>query len=61
MGAWAQSPQQAFGFPVSDMSLDENIIVHVTHVAGVCCLTDELLKPDANKRRAVGQDLLYLG
>lgn len=31
-------PQQALGLSVADMSLDDNIIVHLTHVVGVCCL-----------------------
>lgn len=36
--AWVQSPQEAFGFSVTNMSLDDNIIIHLTHVVGVCCL-----------------------
>lgn len=36
--AWVQSPQQAFGFSVTNMSFDDNIIVHLTHVVGACCL-----------------------
>lgn len=36
--AGLQSPQKAFGFSVTNMSLDDNIIVPLTYVVEACCL-----------------------
>lgn len=59
--AWVQWPQQAFRLPVANMSLDDNIIVHLTHVVGVCCLTGWEESWDSQKHKRNGSSMCWKG